>query len=141
MALILSSVEINMVFTSITSIALEEREVIRWCRIGSILNKELAPSFKMQREEWFRTKDIGCHIRLSLLANSCLKEREREQFLYDIVTEDSKGLIRIILSAGNHTDIPVMLPRRGPNQIFTVPRSSSVIVYRYRRQLLSLNWA
>ncbi|GFU26709.1 mariner Mos1 transposase [Trichonephila clavipes] len=64
--------------------------------------------------------------RLCLLVNSCLQGKDRRDFCIALRLRTKNGFATIIPSAENHGDIPIMLPRRRPNLIFTVPRSCSV---------------
>ena len=81
----------------------------------------------------FRSKEIGFRTSwsrdmlngVSLLINSCFKDRIRRFFYIALWLATKNGSTMMIRSAENHRKCPDMPPRRWPQRIFTVPRLCS----------------
>ena len=95
------------------------------------LNKPFVNALKPW--EWFRSKEIGFRTSwsqemlngVSLLANSCFKDRIGRGFYIVLWPATKNGSTTKIPSAENHGECPDMPPRRRQNRIFTVPRLCS----------------
>ena len=95
------------------------------------LNKPLRNASKLR--EWFRSKEIGFLTSwsreilngISLLVNSCFKDRIRRGFYIALWPATKNGFTTITPSAENHGKCPDMPPRRRPDWIFTLPRLCS----------------
>ena len=78
--------------------------------------------------EWFRSKEIRFRMSwswdmfngVSLLVNSCFKDRIGRSFYYPLWLATKNESTTIIPSAGNLGQCPDMPPRRRPDRIFTV---------------------
>ena len=62
---------------------------------------------------------------VSLLVNSCFKDRIGRVFHIALWLVTKNGSTTIIPNAENHRECPDMPPRRWPDRIFTVPRLCS----------------
>ena len=83
--------------------------------------------------ELFKSKEIGFRTSwsremlngVSLLVNSCFKDRIGRGFYIALGPTAKNGYTAIIPSAENHGECSDMPPLRRPNRIFTVPRLCS----------------
>ena len=82
--------------------------------------------------EWFRSKEIGFRMswsqeilnRVSLLVNSCFRDRIGRGFYTALWPLTKNGSTMIIPNAENDGECPEMPPRRRPDLIFTVLKVS-----------------
>ena len=83
-----------------------------------------------KRLKWFRSEEIGFRTSwrremlngVSLLVNSCSKDRIRRSFYIALWPATKNKSTMIIPGAKNHGEYPDMPPRWRPDRIFTVPR-------------------